>query len=340
MSKRFIFLLGLVIFWVSCTPVDSYEQPPDDRRRSAPHDDTPALSADEFNFDYVEEDSGSDDQPEDRGSFSVDQQKKGERKKEYSSSRDVFESRSHYSSDGKKIDFLFVLDGSPKNTPFLRKDNVDSKFNSFISKLHENGIDWRFYFLSASSNGKPFFLERDGVLIRTNFLSSKNLEPYNLLEDNIHFVFVDTMAYNAVSPSTSSSCHLPPYCHNEKQNQPLLSLKKFFTGYKNVLRDDAALVTVVISSNDEAPSRKADPVEALEVINVLNEELSSKEFFSISIVVKVGESGTCKNSRLRPSSHIPQLSLLSKGTVINICSKQHDGYGKPIIDFLTKKLQE
>ena len=332
MNKRYTFLLGFIVFLASCSPVESYEDYSDPRRgRTGDRGDREkeGVPNGDFNFDYKEDNV---DEAGDSGSFMTPDNN--------SSSM-----AASVSSNGKKIDFLFIIDGSSASYPFLRKDHIDSQFSSFISNLREHDIDWRFYFLSAEAvdskkssalqNGRPFYLERDGVFIRVDFLSQENLEPYNL-KDDVHSVFLDTLSYNATLAKKKTDCGLPPYC-GRKYSRPLLSLKKFISGYKNLLRSDAALIPIIISARDEGVLRKKELTDPTEVMGLVREQLPSKEFFSISIVVKVGERGECGDTKLKPASLIPQLSLLSKGTVINICSKQHDGYGKPIIDFLRKR---
>ncbi len=335
--NAFFIVIGLIALWLGCSPVDGkYEEPEDRRRRGA---DVPRdLSK---NFEFGEE----DDENGDSGYFL---NKQRDDKKESAIETLHVTPRSQKRGLSKKIDFLFFVDASKKTQPFLDFENINSKFNSFIQQLENNDIAWRFYFISAAANksdnplnnGKPFFLERDGALIRTNFLSPTNLEPYDM-QGSIHSVFVDTLSYNSVSGGKKARCDLPPYCHIENEIRPLRSFFRFLSSYANILREDADLVSIIISAGDEKRfGRSKEPLDSVSVMESFNEKFSKdKNFFSISIVVKVGEEGECVNSKLRAASRIPQLSLLTQGTVINICSTQQDGYGKPIVEFLKKKQQ-
>ena len=254
-----------------------------------------------------------------------------------------------------KIDFLFLVDGSDTTRPFLSRPIIGSTFRSFINKLEEKKIDWRFYFVSARAfgdkkpsrikgpyDGKPSRLERDGAFILTNYLSQDNLKPYSLNKTDVHSVFIDTLSYNqkvGSKPSSKPSCEFPPFCHKESENRPLRAFHLFLSNFSDNLRENADLVSIVISAGDEKPlSRKDEPMDALNIITKFNQIFPEKNFFAVSIVVKAGKAEACgEKSKLQAATFIPGLSLVTQGLVINICSRTPEGYGTPIIEFLNNK---
>ena len=346
-------LTVLVALWVGCSPMGDHEDSQDDRRR-------PGSGRGGGDDDFRGGDSSEEENNGDSGFFAVgnddnnDNNDNNDLELDPSTNLESTEDtqdvglrrRDQTKKLSRKIDFLFFVDGSKHSHPFLTPENIDSKFNSFIAQLKKANVNWRFYFISAAANenskkplnnGEPSDLERDGAFILDKYLSLTNLEPYNL-QDSVHSVFVDTLSHNNNGDRRRDACRFPPFCHSEKDTRPLRAFHKFLSRFANSLRDDADLVSVIISAIDEARlDRKNGPMDASLILDSFNEKFpSDKNFFAVSIVVKVGEQAQC-GTKFKAASHIPQLSLLTRGTVINICNTQQDGYGKPIIDFLKKK---
>ena len=254
-----------------------------------------------------------------------------------------------------KMDFIFIIDASPENKPYIQTSLLDEKIGVLPSKLTEMGVDWRFYFLNAEfkesknekkngRNAKLTDLENSGGLIIFQYLDQAL--------SNLHFqghartIFISTISHPSVK--SGKQCGLPPYCHKKNDTRPLTVLKRFLSQAQNTLRQDADLIAVILTNRDEVQPAKggffrrkntAPGVDAGLVVDEFKNNYSKKKFYAASIVVKAG-STECKNQVKQNiyASHIPQLSLLTRGAIINICSASNNGYAAPLLRMIKSKM--
>lgn len=243
------------------------------------------------------------------------------------------------SSLSEKIDFLFVLDTSLSNRKFIEKSVLQKKLGTFIPRLNDENIDWRIFTTCGHTNedepiynGRLHEMEHNGTLINFLYLDSHILDSYNA-RDSLAFtseVFIDT-----ISHSKRANCSRPPFCYKNAENRPLKALSGFLNtaSRHQILREDADLLVIIISSQDERPS-KTKPKKSYDPRNITDQfeqSFPDKNLFAVNFVVKSTDAN-CKKGKA--ASFIPQLGILTNGLTESICS---NNYTHTIIEFIREK---
>ena len=243
----------------------------------------------------------------------------------------------------EKIDFLFIVDTSNSNKEYIKESTIQKKLGNFIPKLNEENIDWRIYTTCGHTddeetiyNGRLHELEHNGILIPFLYLDNSILNADDARDPLAYTseVFIDT-----ISHPSRRNCDMPPFCYRDRENRPLKALSGFLsTASKNeVLREDADLVIVIISNQDERPakskafSKPKNPYDPRNIQAQLKEDFPDKTWHAVTFVVRSTDSD-CTDGKA--SSYIPQLARLTGGLTANICSNT---YAQTIIDFTREK---
>ena len=243
------------------------------------------------------------------------------------------------SSLSEKIDFLFVIDTSLSNRKFIEKSVLQKKLGSFIPRLNDENIDWRIFTTCGHTDeDKPIYdgrlheMEHNGTLINFLYLDNHILDSYNA-RDPLAFmsaVFIDT-----ISHPNRVNCSRPPFCHRNTENRPLKALSGFLnTAHRHqILRDDADMLVIIISNQDEQPSKTKPkkPYDPRKITDQFEQSFPDKNLFAINFVVKSTDA-SCKKGK--PASFIPQLGILTNGLTESICS---NNYTHTIIEFIREK---
>jgi len=242
-----------------------------------------------------------------------------------------------------KIDFLFILDTSRSNQNYIKESTIQKKMGNFILKLNQAKIDWRILTTCGSTDkndslrGHLHRLENKGTPIPLPYLENHNLKSYYHDETRsfttyVSDVFIDTISH----PDRRKNCDNPPRCH-QKKNRPLQALSGFLKLVVSqpelgLLRDGADLIIIIISNQDEQPSKTYNPKDMPgNIHDQLKEDFSDKTWHAITFVVKSKDDG-CTNGKA--SSFIPTIAPLTGGLVVNICLNT---YAQTIIDFIQQK---
>ncbi|MDE0151856.1 MAG: hypothetical protein OXK80_05110 [Bdellovibrionales bacterium] len=238
-----------------------------------------------------------------------------------------------------KIDFLFILDASRSNQDYIEESVIQKKLGTFIEKLDQENINWRIYTTSGETdkdeplyNGKLHELEHRGTIIPFLYLDNEVLSADNARDPKAYIseVFIDT-----ISHPKRRNCDMPPFCYKDKENRPLKALSGFLNvaSRYELLRNDADLVVIIISNQDERPSetKPKEPFAPTYIQDQLQEDFSDKTWHAITFVVRSTDSN-CTDGKA--SSNIPQLARLTGGLTASICSNT---YAQTIIDFIREK---
>ena len=370
---RFLLILIFLLFSISfCTPVDSNNdrrQNDRDERRGRDRDrdridrfddeEEDDDDSDDFEFDLddgLDLDDDDDDTADSSPFNPSDDELDLDQTAEAESVQAAVKVIEPLKQQGikSKIDFLFIIDSSKENMPYISAPKLKDKLGGLPIQLSNIGIEWRFYFLNSEfkmktstdqtfRNGKLMDLEYNGAIVISQYLDNDIASFYN---DQVSELFIDTIEHDIITSSGSSHCKFPPYCHNKENSRPLKVLHNFLLESKNVLREKADLFVVILSNRDEAQpkkkrSTKSAPVdqaiEASEVVDRFKNLYPDKRIYTASIVVKGGDEN-CKaeNKDNIFGSYISHLSMLTRGLIVNICSVQTGSYSSFIINWLKK----
>ena len=187
-------------------------------------------------------------------------------------------------TERKKVDIVFVVDSSYSMTPFLRK--ISETFKGFIPILKP--LDWRIMFVTADQGDHKFFLNnaiaRDGTAIPLEDDGTVVKGPRYLTPQtkNHESIFMDSLRLhgffeymNQKGNTNTSNCELSPYCQGGNE-QPLKSLKVFFSKNRALFRSDAHTVAVILSDSDEGLGSK-NRVQAEEVLQAFEKEFEGQK---------------------------------------------------------------
>ena len=246
-----------------------------------------------------------------------------------------------YTTASEKIDFLFIMDTSPSSRKYIEKSVIQQKLGSFIYDLNKEDIDWRILTTCGHTddkeplyNGRLHEMEHRGSLIKSLYLDKNVLESYNASNQEAFNseVFIDTISHDT---KQRQHCKKPPFCYKNKENRPLKAFSGFLDIAHHVLRRDADLIVVIISSQDERPSNKKpkQPHSPREIIDKFEDKFSDKNLFVINFVLKSTDPG-CVDRKGKIASFIPQLAILTSGLTESICSQF---YSQTIVDFIREK---
>ena len=243
------------------------------------------------------------------------------------------------------VDILFVLDTSVSMNYYL-KTAFEKRFARFISLI--DPLDWRMFFTNAgyssgrfnfsgAMNGKAMRLEsRKGILKRRHL--DKTVPNYA-------DIFLLTITKKTVMQSMGrksngdyNNCSFPPYCHGGEK--PLRATRASFSANKNLIREEADLVVVIISNTDENKVRKAQALSADEVIEEFVSIYGSNKRLSVLSLIVLPEDKDCllenkKIQRVIPETwegkRIAKLAEQTGGGNFSICLKDYSVLAKTIV---------
>ena len=243
------------------------------------------------------------------------------------------------SSLSEKIDFLFILDTSLSNRKFIEKSVLQKKLGTFIPRLNDEGIDWRIFTTCGHTDkDKPIYdgrlheMEHNGTLINFLYLDNHILDSYNARDP---LAFVSEVFIDTISHPKRVHCSRPPFCHRNTENRPLKALSGFLNtaSRHQILRDDADMLVIIISNQDERPSKTKPkkPYDPRKITDQFEQIFPDKNLFAINFVVKSTDA-SCKKGKA--AVFIPQLGILTNGLTESICS---NNYTHTIIEFIREK---
>ncbi len=260
--------------------------------------------------------------------------------------------------DNNKLDIIFIVDTSHSMDSFLRKSR--EKFKGFLNALKP--LDWRILFTNATDNKHRFFsynlqgsvmpFEHRGVILKdTHYLTKDTPNHRSIFLDtlDVHtgIASISTMGRNEAS-LVPGKCQRPPFCGSYNE-QPLKAMRSFLKKNVKYLRDDANVVTVIISDSDEG--EHTDPAHrttAEDVVHVFNDEFGGeyKKFIVYGILVKPGDEkcqkqqgGFLSNENLY-AVRLSKIVELTKGTSASICDKNYTSLAEQITsDFFFEEVE-
>ena len=184
----------------------------------------------------------------------------------------------------EKVDIVFVVDSSYSMTPFLRK--ISQTFKGFIPTLRP--LDWRIMFVTADQGDHKFFfnnaiardgtaipLEDDGTVVKgPRYITPQTKNHESIFMDSLRLHgFFEYM--NEKGNTNKSNCELSPYCQGGNE-QPLKTLKVFFSKNRALFRPDAHTVAVILSDSDEGIESK-NRVKAEDVLQAFETEFKGQK---------------------------------------------------------------
>ncbi len=202
------------------------------------------------------------------------------------------------------VDILFILDTS-FSTYFYRKKAFHERFNRFISIIEP--LNWRLMvtdtsydveedslfsaFTSKARNGKVMPIEDQYGVTDSHYLDDIVLYYPEL------FLYTITTAPDRYKRNPFGqaqedlTCSYPPYCQNTGNRRPLSALKSSFLVNKNLIREEANYLAVVIVSNgDEATEEEQDlPVVRADAVvkefDRVYEEQQNKKLLVFNLII-------------------------------------------------------
>ena len=246
----------------------------------------------------------------------------------------------------KSIDILFVINTSNWGMYLDLQYKFKRKFKNFIP--HLRGTDWRMLFTNATyaegcrlcpfgpKKGEAMrieakyavlnqrYLERSSLNNPTNvFLNTITTHPYARAYDNPRSMQDDRYIQ-----------HYPPYM-NSKSKYPLRALQSSFSANQSLTREEADLVAVIVSNQDESAHESSTPTaESLlqEFQKVYGEE---KKLYLLNIIVLVDDE-RCLNTKYRYNKHdsagqqIAEVAKEIGGGNFSICLQDYSIVAKTI----------
>lgn len=241
-------------------------------------------------------------------------------------------------SDGQKIDILFVNDNS--SSMYDEQVEVGNKFNSFSREL--SGFDWQLG-ITTSDTSKGAYGLRGSFLTLTG-RSEKILTPKIPQAD---LVFANTLK----RPETYDCTFFGKNCPSSREKPVLaasLALGKSGSEHTKFFRDGADLAVIILSDEDEDPSATdpnapAENTSAKEVVaQAKNLWGENKKVVFYGIVITpgdefcLGQQRSQENDKASYSNMVSQVAGLSGGSLASICE---DDYSY-ILNQMGQKIRE
>lgn len=246
----------------------------------------------------------------------------------------------------RPVDIFFVVNASASMwyyTSYVTSSNNEmfqNRFKSFIPTLDQYNLDWRMFFANADysggvlkgRNGKAMPLEGQYGVLPSKVLDKKIRDHKNILTytitrgPDLHEEHGDT-----------HDCSAPPYCGNV---QPLRAIKASFSANKNLTRDEADFVAIIVSNRDEEKKKVTSKSVIEEFRKVYGQ---SKRLFVLNLIVLPGDSKCYEKNSDRTffffrywqkPSYGTQISNLAKrtgGGNFSICMNDYSNLAKTII---------
>lgn len=195
------------------------------------------------------------------------------------------------------VDILFVLDTSSDSMKFYLNSK---RFEGFISII--NNLSWRMIFTNAghsdssfdaafngAMNGGAMKLENRRGVFNKNYLD-RTVKSYKYI-----FKYTITREPDRTNErgTNQNKCSYPPYCQDAAV-QPLRALHASFKANKELTRNGADFVAVIISNTDEEPESGASDITAQEIADEFQTVYGSgKKLSVLSLIILPGDE-SCK----------------------------------------------
>ena len=238
------------------------------------------------------------------------------------------------------VDILFIMDSSKAMSSFLRRENIENKFMSFLPEIQ--ALDWRIIVTNtrySKPKGLVGIFRKDGL--NGGALSLQNREVImdrKYLDSTVadyEEVFLDT-----ISKEKGDGCQLPPGCSGRNE-QPLKALRSSFLLNQDWTRRDADFVAVIVSSTDESKMEGTTAAELVDSVVMEFEEVygEEKRLFVFSIIVEP-EDTSCQDlqrsqqgffKEAKFGTIITEMAKKIGGGNFSICSKDFSVVSKAIV---------
>ena len=194
----------------------------------------------------------------------------------------------------KPVDIFFVINASSSMWYYLgyvtdpHNKKFQNRFKSFIPTLNQHNMDWRMFFansdysggfLNKRKNGRAMQLEGKYGILNSKVLSKNTKDYLNV------FTYTITRGTGITREhGEPHECSIPPYCGNVR---PLRALRGSFSANKNLTRDEADFVAVIVSNRDE----EQEKVNPSDVVSEFRRVYGShKRLFVLSLIILPGDS--------------------------------------------------
>ena len=197
------------------------------------------------------------------------------------------------------VDILFVLDTSPISMNFYLDFAFEKRFKSFISII--NKLNWRIFFTNAGHSDSGFSSFFNGAMNGEAMKLENRYGVFNeyYLDRTVKY-YGDIFKYTITrEPDRSNEhgnnkkeCSYSPYCQDAAV-QPLRALHASFKANKDITRDGADFIAIIISNTDEEPEDVSD-ITAQEITSEFKEVYGSGKKLSVLSLIVLPDNKKCK----------------------------------------------
>lgn len=238
-------------------------------------------------------------------------------------------------------DILIVIDSS--GSMYHRLRSLGEKFSHLLSVIYN--YDWQIAFTTVDHGDQSVHradrLQDTWQDNREEVASYGALSPLDngtaVLKQKVLNKYTSDYAnifYQTLSHGRSRDCERPPYCTGALE-QPLRSLKSAIErssgDNKEFFRDNADLISLIITNEDERPEDQERATRADDVINSFNKAFKgmNKKFVHFNIMIKDANCQKKERKRSWQASKaiigriIGELATKTGGENIDLCSEDY-----------------
>jgi len=228
----------------------------------------------------------------------------------------------------RKLDVLFVVDNSISMADDQAK--LGQRIQSFLSVI--NGLDWQIAVTTTDVSNGPHGLK--GGFLSTDSSGNKILKPTTSDYAKKFFnTVVRKESLNCSGPKPTESC-----ASNDEQPLKAIIMSTQKSQNKSFFRDQAHLVTIVLSDEDEMSDAPSKATRAEEVVRGVQDAFGSdKKYSNYGIVIRPGDSECLrKNNMGEYATRVADLTALTGGHLGSLCD---DDFG-PSLSKIAKSVIE
>jgi hypothetical protein len=228
----------------------------------------------------------------------------------------------------RKLDVLFVVDNSISMADDQAK--LGQRIQSFLGVV--NGLDWQIAVTTTDVSEGPHGLK--GGFLSFDKSGNKILKPSTPdYAKNFFSTVVRKESVNCSSPKPTEFC-----ASNEEQPLKAIIMSTQKSQNKSFFRDQAHLVTIVLSDEDEMSDAPSKATRAEEVVRSVKDNFGSeKKYSNYGIVIRPGDSECLrKNSMGEYATRVADLTSLTGGHLGSLCD---DDFG-PALSKIAKSVIE
>lgn len=199
------------------------------------------------------------------------------------------------------VDILFFLDTSPIAMNFYLDFAFEKRFKRFIPIINE--LNWRIIFTNTGHSDSGFSSVFNGAMNGEAMKLENRYGVFNeyYLDRTVKY-YGDIFKYTITrEPDRSNErgvnkneCSYSPYCQDAAV-QPLRALHASFEANKDLTRDGADFIAIIISNIDEEPESDASDITAQEITSKFQEVYGSeKKLVVLSLIILPGATEECQ----------------------------------------------